>query len=227
MRILIIEDEPKLRQFLAKGLSHEGHIVDATENGTTGLEMMSQAAYDLIILDLMLPGQTGFDVLNNMSTYKLEVPVLILSALNDTEHVVKGLDLGAIDYMKKPFELDELKARIRSVERMMSRGTTTRLKVNDLEMDLVSREVKRSGKTIELTKREYALLEFLMRNAGKVLGKPEIAEKVWELNFDPMSNVVEVHMYQLRKKVDSWHEQKLIETRVGMGYVLNGKLNKI
>ncbi len=219
MKILIIEDEIKLAQFLKKGLEQAGHIADCCNNGTIGLEMAYVNNYDLILLDLMLPGQNGYEILKNMKDFKLLTPVIILSALNSTENVIKGLDSGAFDYIKKPFDLDELLARIRLIQRKNSSESDTVLKFEGIEMNLISREVKRSEKNINLSRREFSLLEFFMNNINKIITKTQISEKVWESDFDMSSNVIEVTVYQLRKKIDKGFDTPLIHTIVNVGYI--------
>ncbi|MEK7433877.1 MAG: response regulator transcription factor [Cyanobacteriota bacterium] len=225
MKILIIEDEIKLAQFLKKGLEQAGHIADFCNNGTEGLEMLYRNDYDLVLLDLMLPGQNGFEILKNMNDFKLFIPVIILSALSDTENVIRGLDNGALDYIKKPFEFDELLARIRLIQRKNMNVTNTVLKYHDLEINLINREVKRLDKNINLSRREFALLEFFMNNINKIITKTQISEKVWESDFDMSSNVIEVTVYQLRKKIDKGFETPLINTIVNVGYIFKAEKN--
>ncbi|WDF56128.1 response regulator transcription factor [Mucilaginibacter sp. KACC 22063] len=225
MKILVIEDEPKLGSFICAGLTQNGHVCDHITDGASGLEALMVNSYDLVLLDLMLPGMNGFDVLKNLQSFGKQVPVIILSALSDTENVIKGLDLGAIDYLRKPFELDELLARVRTVQRRNSGQQTAKLRFEDLEMDLYTREVTRAGKAIALSNREFALLEFLLNNANRVVTKTQILEKVWDINFDPGSNVIEVHLYQLRKKIDKDSDNPLIHTVIGRGYTVKGQLH--
>ena len=222
MKILLIEDEVKLAGFICAGLSQAGYICDHMTDGTKGLEAAMVNSYDLILLDLMLPSLNGFEVLKNLKSFNNLTPVIILSALNNTENVIKGLDLGAIDYLKKPFDLDELLARVRAVQRRTMNQATSVLKVKDLTVDMLKREVTRNKEKINLSNREFALLEFLMSNANHVMTKTQILEKVWEINFDPGSNIIEVHLYQLRKKIDKRHADPLIHTVIGRGYVLKG-----
>lgn len=226
MKILLVEDEVKLAAFIQQGLEQAGYITDMVHDGAKGLEMIAGGLYDLMILDLMLPGQNGFEVLKNMQQFSIATPVIILSALTDTDKVISGLDAGAVDYIKKPFELNELLARIRTVQRKQAGSVTPVLKVEDLSMDLISREVLRSEKRIQLSNREFALLELLMSQANKVVTKSQIAEKVWEVDFDMGSNVIEVHIYQLRKKIDKGFDLPLLHTIVGVGYSLKGKRAK-
>jgi DNA-binding response OmpR family regulator len=222
MRILLIEDEPKLNTFIKEGLSQNGYVVDAALNGSHGLELASVGKYDLILLDLMLPGQNGYEVLATMREFQIKIPVIIISALNNTENVIKGLDAGAVDYIKKPFEFAEFLARIRAVTRKGDPKSYTQFKIGDLEMNLLSRKVHLKKELIELTNREFSLLELLVLNCNRVLSKTEIAERVWEVNFDMGSNVIEVHLSQLRRKL----KDEIIYTKVGVGYFIEGELLK-
>lgn len=224
MKILLIDDEEKLALHLQKGLRQAGYTVDIALSAAAGLEQAAVGGYELILLDLMLPGTTGFDVLRTLRAFGIDAPVMILSALNQSRHVVEGLDLGAVDYLRKPFELDELLARIRTVQRSQAGSRLAVWRVGDLTMDLASRQVSRGGNPITLTPREYQLLEQLMRQAGRVLSKAQLTEKVWESDFDRGSNVVEVHVHQLRKKIDRGFATPLLETVVGVGYRLKGAL---
>ncbi|MCK8495785.1 MULTISPECIES: response regulator transcription factor [Spirosoma] len=225
MKLLLIDDEEKLVLHLQKGLRQAGYSVDIALSAAAGLELAAVGGYELILLDLMLPGTTGFDVLRTLRAFGIDAPVMILSALNQSKHVVEGLDLGAVDYLRKPFELDELLARIRTVQRSQTGSRLAVWRVGDLTMDLASRQVSRGGKSITLTPREYQLLEQLMRQAGRVLSKAQLTEKVWESDFDRGSNVVEVHVHQLRKKIDRGFATPLLETVVGVGYRLKGSLD--
>ena len=220
VKILIIEDERKLARFIKQGLEQHGHVADLAHSGSEGLNHVAGGLYDLVLLDLMLPGQTGFEVLQNLRAFGLSVPVMILSALSDPEKVVQGLDLGAVDYLRKPFDFSELLARIRVLQRRTDTSDNIVLRVADLEMRLVSHNVVKAGTTLELTNREFALLELLMRRAGHVVTKNEIAEKIWEVDYDMGSNVIEVHIYQVRKKIDAVGTTGLIETLIGRGYRL-------
>ena len=224
MKILLIDDEEKLAIHLQKGLRQAGYTVDSALSAAIGLEQAAVGDYDLILLDLMLPGTTGFDVLRTLRAFGIDTPIMILSALNQSRHVVEGLDLGAVDYLRKPFELDELLARIRTVQRSQAGSWGAIWRVGDLTMDLASRQVSRAGQLIALTPREYQLLEQLIRQAGKVISKAQLTEKVWESDFDRGSNVVEVHIHQLRKKIDRNFTLPLLETVVGVGYRLKGTL---
>lgn len=222
MKILVVEDEHKLAGFIQKGLEQAGYLVQWSDNGSDALRKATSETFDLILLDLMLPGMTGIDVLRNLRAYKIPAPVIILSALSGTTQVVEGLDLGAVDYIRKPFEWDELLARIRILQRKVFASESTRIGINDLVLDLMTREVSRGGKAISLTAKEFALLEYLVRNVNRVVSKIQILENVWNMDFDPESNVVEVYMHQLRKKIDKGFETPVIETIIGVGYKLKG-----
>jgi two-component system copper resistance phosphate regulon response regulator CusR len=222
MKILLIEDEPKLNLFIKEGLTQHGYSVDTATNGSLGLELASVGKYDLVVLDVMLPGQNGFEVLDSMRQFKINTPVIIISALNNTENVVRGLDAGAVDYIKKPFEFEEFLARIRTVTRKGEPKSYTFYKVGGLEMDLLARKVQFQNEEINLTNREFLLLELLVLNCNRIVSKTEIAERVWEVNFDMGSNVIEVHLSQLRRKL----KNDFIHTKVGIGYFIEGSLLK-
>jgi len=224
MRILVIEDEARLADFVQQGLAQAGHLADVADNGATGLEMAAATPYDVILLDLMLPGQNGLEVLRNLREFGLRTPVIIVSALSGTEHVIKGLDAGAVDYLRKPFAFEELLARLRIWQRTaLAFPEAPVLRLADLELDLLHRRVTRAGQVLSLTNREFALLELLLRSPNRVVTKTRIAEKVWEVDFDMGSNVIEVHLSQLRRKVDRAfpHLPPLVETVVGHGYRLH------
>lgn len=220
MKILVIEDEPSLANFIEKGLQQAGHTVSVSNDGAKGLELAATENLDLILLDLMLPGTNGFDILENLRSFKIRTPVIIISALSNTDNVVKGLEGGAIDYIRKPFEWEELLARVRVVQKRSSGAETSIIRCDDLTIDLLERKVNRDEKDIKLTVKEFVLLEYLARNANRVVSKNQIMQNVWEMDFDPGSNIVEVHMYQLRKKIDRNFDFPMIETVVGMGYKL-------
>lgn len=223
MKILVVEDEPKLNEFVRKGLEQNGYAVDSVGNGSEALQLAASEPYDLIILDLMLPGQNGFEVLDNLKNFNIKVPVMIMSALNSTDRVIEGLDKGAIDYIKKPFDFGEFLARIRAVTRKGNARSATKYKLQHLEMDLLSRKVICHHQEVPLTKREFSLLELLLANCNRVVTKTEMAEKVWEVNFDMGSNVIEVHLSQLRRKLG---EPDVIQTKIGVGYYIEGELIK-
>ena len=226
MKILLIEDEVKLGQFLCEGLAGVGHICDHYTDGAKGLEAALSSDPDLIILDLMLPNMNGFEILTKLRQERNTTPVLVLSALNDADKVIQALDLGAIDYMRKPFDFDEMLARIRTIQRRGLQHSADLINVGDLQVNLRSREVQRSGQRISLSNREFALLEFLVSHPNQVVTKTQILDKIWDINFDPGSNIVEVHMHQLRKKIDSDPDSALIHTVIGQGYVLRGEVIK-
>lgn len=222
MRILVAEDEPKIGAYLQQGLSEAGFAVERVESGSDALQHALEERYDLLILDVMMPGLDGWEVLRRVRAAGQEVPVLFLTARDRVEDRVKGLELGADDYLIKPFAFAELLARVRT---LLRRGTTaaqpTRLQVADLEIDLLKRRASRSGRRIDLTAKEFALLELLLRRQGEVLPKSLIASQVWDMNFDSDTNVIEVAIRRLRAKIDDGFEPKLIQTVRGMGYLLD------
>lgn len=226
MKILLIEDEIKLAGFVASALRQAGHLCEHFANGSQGLEAAMIGEYDLVILDLMLPSLDGFEVLRNMRNFQNRTPVIILSALSDTDQIIKGLDLGAIDYIKKPFDLNEFLARVRIVQRRQLDQFSPILRIADLEINVLSREATRGSQPIVLSNREFGILELLMTHAGQIVTRTQILDKVWNVDFDPGSNVVEVHMYQLRKKIDKGFEEALIQTVIGRGYTIKGSLIK-
>ena len=221
MKILIVEDEPKTGDYLRQGLREAGFGVELASAGLAGLQLAQQQDFDLLILDVMLPGLNGWQLLQRLREQGHQVPVLFLSARDQVEDRVKGLELGADDYLVKPFSFAELLARVRTILRRGRSGVeATALQVADLELDLLRRRVSRAGKRIELTAKEFALLELLMRRHGEVLPRSLIASQVWDMNFDSDTNVIEVAMRRLRAKVDEGFEPRLIQTVRGMGYVL-------
>jgi len=221
MKILVVEDEPKTGTYLKQGLVEAGFVVDLASNGVDGLHLASTESYDLAILDVMLPGIDGWQVLQGMRRAGKEMPVLFLTARDQVEDRVKGLDLGADDYLVKPFAFSELLARVRTLLRRGARVKDAEyLRIADLELDLLRRRVTRAGKRIDLTAREFALLELLLRRQGEVLPRSLIASQVWDMNFDSDTNVIEVAVRRLRAKVDDDFQPRLIRTVRGMGYVL-------
>ena len=222
MRILIVEDEPKTGEYLRQGLSEAGFVVDLAQNGADGLHLAEQGVHDLLILDVMLPGLNGWDLLQTLHQRGLHMPAMFLSARDQIEDRVKGLELGADDYLIKPFSFAELLARVRTLLRRGRSGTeSSTLRVADLELDLLRRRVTRAGKRIDLTAKEFGLLELLMRRQGEVLPRSLIASQVWDMNFDSDTNVIEVAMRRLRVKIDEEPGAALIRTVRGMGYVLD------
>jgi DNA-binding response OmpR family regulator len=219
MRILVVEDDRKVANFIQSGLAEEGYAVDVLYEGSHAGEQANACDYDAVVLDLMLPGRSGFQVLRDIRARKSALPILILTAKDTVQERVAGLDGGADDYMVKPFALAELSARLRAV---MRRGAAREnvLRVADLEMDTVRRVVRRAGKTIDLKPKEYALLEFLVRNSDRPVTKSLIIEHVWNIHFDSVSNVVEVHINSLRNKIDRGIGTTLIHTIRGVGYIL-------
>lgn len=221
MKILVVEDEPKTGTYLKQGLVEAGFVVDLVSNGVDGLHLASTESYELAILDVMLPGIDGWQVLQGMRRAGKEMPVLFLTARDQVEDRVKGLELGADDYLVKPFAFSELLARVRTLLRRGAKAKDAEfLRVADLELDLLRRRVTRAGKRIDLTAKEFVLLELLLRRKGEVLPRSLIASQVWDMNFDSDTNVIEVAVRRLRAKVDDDFELRLIRTVRGMGYVL-------
>jgi two-component system copper resistance phosphate regulon response regulator CusR len=221
VRILIVEDESKTGKYLCQGLSEAGFTVDLARNGADGLHLALQESYELAILDVMLPGMNGWEVLQTMRQRGVQTPAMFLTARDQIEDRVKGLELGAEDYLVKPFSFAELLARVRTILRRGRAGTeSTIVQVADLQLDLLRRRVTRGGKRIDLTAKEFGLLELLMRRHGEVLPRSLIASQVWDMNFDSDTNVIEVAMRRLRVKIDDEQDIKLIKTVRGMGYVL-------
>ena len=220
MRLLVVEDEKKTAAFLREGLSENGFKVDVAADGRTGLELARSGRYDLMILDLMLPGRDGWAVLTDLWRAGRPLPVVVLSAVGDTPDRVRGLELGADDFLSKPFAFSELLARVRSVLRRGGNRGGEMLVVADLELDVARQRVSRARRRIDLTPREFQLLGMLMRRAGEVVTRRELTEQVWEMYYDPSTNVVDVHIRRLRAKVDDGFEFPLIHTVRGTGYVL-------
>ncbi|MBK7356408.1 heavy metal response regulator transcription factor [Propionivibrio sp.] len=221
MKILVVEDEHKTGNYLKQGLMEAGFVVDLARDGIDGLHLALTEAFDLVILDVMLPGIDGWQVLQGIRRSGKDIPVLFLTARDDVDDRVKGLELGADDYLVKPFAFSELLARVRTLLRRGGKSKESDvLRAADLELDLLRRRVNRSGKKIDLTSKEFALLELLLRRQGEVLPRSLIASQVWDMNFDSDTNVIEVAIRRLRVKVDDNFEPKLIRTVRGMGYVL-------
>lgn len=221
MKILVVEDEPKTGTYLKQGLVEAGFVVDLASNGVDGLHLASTDSYDIAILDVMLPGIDGWQVLQGMRRAGKEMPVLFLTARDQVEDRVKGLELGADDYLVKPFAFSELLARVRTLLRRGAKAKDVEyLRIADLELDLLRRRVTRAGKRIDLTAKEFVLLELLLRRQGEILPRSLIASQVWDMNFDSDTNVIEVAVRRLRAKVDDDFEPRLIRTVRGMGYVL-------
>ncbi len=224
MRILVVEDERKVANFIRQGLVEEGHAVEVAGDGGTALDLILEGPpYDLIVLDVMLPGRDGFAVLKGLRDRRVQTPVLLLTARDRVPDKVTGLDLGADDYLTKPFAFEEFLARVRALLRRGSRERAPVLRLADLALDPATREVRRGGRRIGLTAREYALLEYLLRSAGRVLTRPMIAEHVWGLDFDTESNIIDVYVGYLRRKIDTEGEHPLLHTVRGVGYVLQAE----
>ena len=223
MRILVVEDEKKVTEFIKKGLEEEHYAVDTAYDGETGLYLSEVNEYDLIVLDLMIPKIDGWEVLKRIRKNKNKVPILILTARDTVEDIVRGLDSGCDDYLTKPFAFVEFLARVRALLRREKAEKEPVLKVEDLTLSLVTHRVTRGEKEIELTSKEYTLLEYMMRNPSKVLTRSMISEHVWDYHFDSMTNVIDVYVNYLRKKIDKDFENKLIHTIRGVGYTMKGE----
>ena len=223
MRALLIEDDAVLAEFVGGGLREAGFVVDHQSDGTAGLAAALNHSYDVAVIDLMLPGRDGFSIIDEMRKRRVTTPVLILSARRSVDDRVRGLQAGGDDYLTKPFAFAELVARVQAlVRRATQAAPVTTLALDDLEVDLLARRVTRAGKEIELRPREFALLEYLLRNAGRVVSKTMILSHVWGYQFDPQTNVVDVLVSRLREKIDRPFEKKLLQTVRGVGYVLRG-----
>jgi two-component system copper resistance phosphate regulon response regulator CusR len=224
LRILVVEDERKVASFIRQGLSEEGHIVEVAADGAAAQELILEGPpHDLIVLDLMLPGVDGFAILKAARQRRITTPVLVLTARDSVADKVRGLDLGADDYLTKPFAFEEFLARVRALLRRGAGAAGPVLRVADLSLDPATREVRRGARRVGLTAREHALLEYFLRNAGRVLTRPMLAEHVWGLDFDPESNIVDVYVGYLRRKIDGPGEPRLLHTVRGAGYVLRSE----
>jgi DNA-binding response OmpR family regulator len=223
MRILVIEDEAKVGSFIKRALEEESYAVDLCADGAQGLDLALSGSYDLVIVDLMVPSLPGLEIVKRLRKEKITSPVLILTALSQIDQKVKGLDAGADDYLTKPFAIDELSARVRALLRRGPADAIGILQVDDLILNPATREVTRGDQRLDLTAKEYALLEYFMRNVGRVLTRPMIAEHVWNLDFDTFTNVIDVYVNYLRNKVDKGRPRKLIHTVRGSGYVLKAE----
>lgn len=218
MRVMVIEDNPKMASALERGLREHGLAVDVAHSGYEGEDAAASGSHDVILLDLMLPDRDGIEVCRNLRRRGCKAKILMLTALSSTDDKVHGLDAGADDYLAKPFEFDELLARIRALLRRGEASESRHIRYDDLELDLYSRSAKRGAETIELSTKEFALLEYLVRNPNRVLTRTQIGEKVWDMNFVPTSNVVDVYISSLRRKADRGYSKELIHTVKGMGY---------
>lgn len=220
MRILIVEDQPKMASFIKKGLVAQGYMVDISETGMGAESMTVETDYDLIVLDVNLPDQNGMDTARHLRRDGFRMPILMLTALATTKDKIHGLDAGADDYLTKPFEFEELLARIRALLRRNHGSENSKLRFGDIELDLVQRRVTRAQAEVNLTAKEFSLLEYFMRNPGRPITRIEISEHVWDVNFDTNTNIIDVYINMLRKKVDSPFDKKMIHTMVGFGYIL-------
>lgn len=220
MRILVVEDELKISQFVVQALKPLGYAVESVNTGEDARNYFDQIEYDLVVLDVMLPDDSGIKICKDFKQLRPQTPILMLTTLSQIQDKVRGLDSGADDYMTKPFDVDELSARVRALLRRHSEKQMG-LKCADLELDIVKHQALRAGSLIKLTNKEYSLLEYFMRNLGRPLTRAQIAQHVWDQHFDPESNVVDVYVKQLRKKIDADSDRKLIKTIVGVGYVLS------
>lgn len=224
MKILLIEDEKKVVQSLKQGLNEHQIEVDFAYDGLEGSILAEQNTYDVIVSDVIMPGLNGFDLLSRLRRNRIRTPVLMLTALGETDHKVQGLDAGADDYMVKPFEFKELLSRIRALARRSAEGTAvSNLTFADINLNLTTRECFRSGTRIDLTPKEFLLVEYFIRNPQRTISKQELAEKVWDITFDSNSNVVEVYINYVRNKIDKPFKKKLIHTMFGMGYILKNE----
>ncbi len=220
MRLLLVEDDPRIARFVAKGLQEQSYAVDAVANGHDAVYQVEINDYDLVILDVMIPGLDGFATCRAIRNVGKRMPILMLTARDGVEDRIHGLDSGADDYLTKPFEFGELLARLRALLRRPTELRSPQIVVGDLVLDTASQTAKRGARSTPLTAKEYALLEFLARNAGRVVGRAEIAEHVWDESFDPFSNLIEVYVNRLRRKIDEGSAKPLLHTRRGSGYVL-------
>ncbi len=218
MKVLVVEDEKQIAGFVKKGLEEQGFTVDVCDNGNEGYALATTQSYDAIVLDIMLPGRDGLSILRNLRKQRNSVPVVVLTARSELDERIEGLNLGADDYLTKPFYVEELIARIHAVVRRASGEQLSLLQVADMTVNLITREVKRGKRSITLTSREFSLLEYLMRSPGRVFTRTQILEHVWGYDFDPNTNLVDVHIQRLRKKLGGEDGEPLIETVRGVGY---------
>ena len=223
MRLLLVEDDTRIARFVARGLEEQSYAVDVVTNGNDALYQVEINDYDLVILDVMIPGKDGFAVCRDIRAQGKRMPILMLTARDAVDDRIAGLDSGADDYLTKPFEFGELLARLRALLRRPNELRPPQIVIGDLTLDTASQTAKRGSRTISLTAKEYALLEFLARNAGRVVGRSEIAEHVWDETFDPFSNLIEVYVNRLRRKLGDDDKKPLLQTRRGSGYILDAK----
>jgi DNA-binding response OmpR family regulator len=223
LRILLVEDEARMAAIIAKGLREQSYAVDIARNGEQALYDAAINSYDLVILDVLLPGQDGYSVCRSLRASGLSVPILMLTALGTVDARVAGLDSGADDYLAKPFDFKELLARLRALLRRPPQVRPETIRIDNLTIDTGSHTAARAGRPVTLTAKEYALLEFLAQNENRIVGREQIAEHVWDETFDPLSNVIDVYVKRLRAKLDSGHGRRLIHTRRGEGYILSAR----
>lgn len=221
MRILLVEDNPSMSRFIQQGLTEHGHLVEATDSGRNAEDLATAESYDLIILDLMLPDQDGLLTCRNLRRRGVRSRILVLTALSSTSDKIAGLDAGADDYLTKPFEFEELVARARALLRRGEAQESSNLRFADLEMDLLTRSVSRAGTKVKLTSKEFALLELFMRNPHRVLTRTSIAERLWDISLDRESNVIDVYVSSLRRKIDRGFDRRILQTVIGAGYKLS------
>jgi len=219
MKILLVEDNPSISQFIQKGLQEQSYVVDIASDGKEGFYLATTNTYELIILDIMIPFMSGIELCKEIRNYKIQSPILMLTAKDDSEDIIEGLDNGADDYMTKPFILKELLARIRALTRRNQTNSTT-IKFKDLELDLVKKTAKRAKKDIELTSKEFAILELLIKNQNQVISDTVIIESIWDMNSTNASNLVKVYIYRLRNKIDKEFDEKYINNIKNIGYIL-------
>lgn len=222
MKVLLVEDDPKIASFVTKGLRENGFVVDTTHDGEQAFQFANEIKYDVAIIDIMLPKLDGLSLIDLLRSRQIDIPILVLSAKHTVDDRIKGLQSGADDYMVKPFIFAELLARVQALVRRSSKPFEgNRVTCGDLSVDLLERKVRRGGQLIELQPKEYALLEYLLRNRGRTVSKTMIMEQIWDMHFDPQTNVVDVLVCRLRNKIDRNFPQKLIQTMRGIGYVIN------
>jgi DNA-binding response OmpR family regulator len=222
MRVLVVEDEPRMAALIKQGLEEAAYAVDVVGNGNEVLDWVQSAEYDMVLLDIMLPGLNGIEVCRLLRAQGYAMPILMLTARDATADKVQGLDSGADDYLVKPFAIEELTARLRALARREGPGKTPTLQVGDLILDTATKRAQRGGEVIDLTAKEYALLETLMRHPGQILTRDQIIDHVWDMDFSARSKLVEVYIYTLRKKIDDGYDMKLIQTVRGLGYRIGG-----
>jgi len=221
MRVLVVEDDARIADLVARGLREKAYAVDVIDNGVTAAHQLVVNNYDVVVLDLLLPGKNGFELCKEIRDAAISVPILMLTARDGVDDRVRGLDSGADDYLTKPFAFEELLARLRALLRRRSEVRPSKIIVADMEIDTLAQRVWRAGKRVVLTTKEYSLLEYLASEKGKVVGRAEIAEHVWDEMFEPFSNSIEVYIKRLRRKIDEGHATQLIRTRRGAGYILD------